>query len=78
VENAFTSPWIGLLHTKRKKVNSNFYEIRDLWHKIGNLLENLLKNRELSTKQYMVTVDKITVYTLKSASPLIYSFKPKN
>jgi len=45
---------------------------------IGNLLENLLKNRELLTKQYMVTVDKITVYTLKSASPLINSFKPKN
>lgn len=46
---------------KEKKVNSNVYEIRNLWHKIGNLLENLLKNKELSTKQYGVTVDKITV-----------------
>ena len=74
----FLPPGLVYCIQKEKKVNSNFYEIRNLWHKIGNLLENLLKNRELLTKQYMVTVDKITVYTLKSASPLIYSFKPKN
>ena len=32
---------VGLLHTKRKTVKRNLYEIQNLWHKIGNLLENI-------------------------------------
>jgi hypothetical protein len=49
VKNVFPSSWVGLLHRKRKGTY-NFYEVRNWWLNRINLLENLLKNRELLTK----------------------------